>query len=130
MRKRLIAGNWKLNGTWQLCEQFAESLLVSDPRVDVLICPPLVYLAKFSQYLQGVESGLQLGAQTVSTQLAGAYTGECSAAMLADAGATHCLVGHSERRALYGETDAQVAQKATQLLTASLTSFTLTKMAI
>lgn len=76
---------------------------------ELLICPPFVYLAGIATSLSG--SGVAVGAQNVSHRGSGAFTGEVSAAMLADCGASHVLVGHSERRALYGEDDALVAAK-------------------
>lgn len=76
---------------------------------ELLICPPFVYLAEIAASLAG--SGVAVGAQNVSHRGSGAFTGEVSAAMLADCGASHVLVGHSERRALYGEDDALVAAK-------------------
>lgn len=86
---------------------------------EVLVFPPYVYLPQVLE--QATDSGLGVGAQNVSDRSSGAYTGEVSAAMLADVGASHVLVGHSERRALYGEDDATVAAKFAAALSAGLT---------
>lgn len=110
MRKKLVAANWKMNGRFN---SVAELLgpLVSAPLegVDVLVCPPFPYLLPAASVLTG--SRVQLGAQNLSVETDGAFTGEVSADMLADCGASHVLVGHSERRSLYGETDTLVAAK-------------------
>lgn len=112
MRKFLVAGNWKMNG-----DRASNSALVTgilggmggSDHVDVLVCPPFPYLAAVGGQAAGTE--LLLGAQNVSEHASGAFTGEVAAAMLADVGCRYVIVGHSERRALYGETDDQVAAK-------------------
>src|SRR5690606_23270725 len=113
VRKPLIAGNWKMNGALA-----ASRTLVSELRAgvggathaDMLLCPPYVYLRDVAQWIAG--SAIKLGAQDVcDREGSGAFTGEVSGAMLADVGCGHVIVGHSERRALYGETDAVVAAK-------------------
>jgi triosephosphate isomerase len=111
-RTPLIAGNWKMNGS--LAESAA---LVAALRErtgqgpgEMLICPPFVYLDRARQWLAG--SPIALGAQDIAAvEGAGAYTGEVSGAMLSDVGCRYAIVGHSERRALYGETDAVVTTK-------------------
>lgn len=85
------------------------SALSSETSVEVLVCPPFVYLSDAVRALRG--SALGVGAQNVCAEAAGAYTGEVSAAMLRDVGCSHVIVGHSERRSLYGESDALVARK-------------------
>jgi triosephosphate isomerase len=79
MRKRLIAGNWKLNGDWALCQQFVTAfeaaLDTGQGQADVVVCPSAVYLARFAELIQAKSSILQLGGQDVSTEAAGAYTG-------------------------------------------------------
>lgn len=112
MRRVLVAGNWKLNGTRAsnagLVAAIRRGLPVAPPG-DALVCPPFVYLGDVAAALQG--TSILLGAQNVAAESVGAYTGEVSAAMLADVGCTHVIVGHSERRALYGETNEVVARK-------------------
>ena len=112
MRPFLIAGNWKMNGDSALNRDLVAGIvsgLVPSEGVDVLVCPPYPYLAAVSDGLDG--SGVALGAQNVSENDSGAFTGEVSAAMLRDVGAAYVIVGHSERRTLYGETDEQVGAK-------------------
>lgn len=112
MRRPLVAGNWKLNG-----DRAANSLLLTaicaglpDARsADVMVCPPFVYLAEIREMLG--DGGIQLGAQDVCAESSGAFTGEVSAGMLRDVGCSHVLVGHSERRSLFGESDDLVARK-------------------
>jgi triosephosphate isomerase len=112
MRRPLVAGNWKQNGSRAANAALTGALRAGLPAsrgCDVMVCPPFVYLAQTVESLAG--SGILVGAQSVSAQAGGAFTGEISAAMLRDVGCTHAIVGHSERRALYGETDAIVAGK-------------------
>ena len=112
MRRPLVAGNWKLNGSRAANVELLNAIragLAGRPRCDVMVCPPFVYLAEICAALAG--SGILVGAQNVSAESSGAFTGEVSAAMLRDVGCTHVIVGHSERRALYGESDALVARK-------------------
>ncbi|HZW60175.1 MAG TPA: triose-phosphate isomerase [Woeseiaceae bacterium] len=112
MRNCLVAGNWKMNGsratTAALLDGIRTGFSGSDT-VELLVCPPFPYLSDARAALAG--SAVALGAQTVSEYEAGAYTGETSAAMLVDLGCRYVIVGHSERRALMGETSAQVAAK-------------------
>jgi triosephosphate isomerase len=112
MRKPLIAGNWKLNGSREANAGLVRGVLENiDASVvcDIMVCPPYVYLPDLAQLLAG--TSILLGAQNVAAELSGAFTGEISAAMLKEVGASHVIVGHSERRALYGETDGIVAAK-------------------
>jgi len=112
MRQILIAGNWKMHGTREqnagLVRALVEQVEVSD-KVAMLLCPPSVYLADVGRMLNG--SGIGLGGQNCSTESSGAYTGEISPEMLADVGCRYVIVGHSERRQLYGEDDTTVARK-------------------
>lgn len=126
MRKRLIAGNWKLNGSWALCEQMLSALAVENGFVapsttELVICPPAVYLSRLSQVINASAAHLMLGGQDVSIDTAGAHTGELAAVMLAECGAKYGIVGHSERRQRFAETDQQVAQKMLRLSEASIT---------
>ncbi len=110
--RALIAGNWKMHGlTPQLGEidAIAASLALTPPRADVLICPPATLLARAVQTAAG---RLAIGGQDCHTDSAGACTGDISAEMLRDAGASAVILGHSERRQHHGETDAMVAAKA------------------
>ena len=112
MRRILVAGNWKMNGDNATNAVLVEGILAgmaAAEGVDLLICPPFPYLAAMAEKIAG--SRLMLGAQTVSEHQAGAFTGESAASMLVDIGCEYVLVGHSERRALYGETSAAVAAR-------------------
>jgi triosephosphate isomerase len=112
MRRPLIAGNWKMHGSRSENSALVESILggLNGREVaEVLVCPPVVYLWEVGRQLR--DSQVLLGAQTVSTEPVGAFTGEVCAAMLKDVGCTYAIVGHSERRALYWETDSLVARK-------------------
>lgn len=112
MREFLIAGNWKMNGSIAASEELAAGIVAGMPEgggFRVLVCPPFPYLAAVSRQLEG--SAVALGAQNVSAHKAGAHTGETSPSMLKDVGCEFVIVGHSERRAMYGETSVQVATK-------------------
>lgn len=112
MLRRLVAGNWKMNGTRESTVSLASAIasgIKGLGDVDVAICPSYVHLPDVSELL--AESGLLLGAQSVSEQDEGAFTGEVSAAMLREFSCSLALVGHSERRQLYAESDALVAKR-------------------
>lgn len=112
MRDLLVAGNWKMNGSSAMSVELVDGILAGMPAaagVQLLVCPPFPYLARAAQRVAG--SRLMLGAQTVSEYESGAYTGEVSASMLRDNGCSYAIVGHSERRALFGESSAIVAAK-------------------
>ena len=121
MKKKLIAGNWKMNGSLAANEALLRELLqgLGQPRCDVAVAVPTVYVAQVQALLQG--SQIQLGAQDVSAHDAGAYTGEVSVTMLKDFGVRYVLVGHSERRQYHGETDAAVGLKAQAALAKGVT---------
>src|SRR5450432_487626 len=108
----LIAGNWKMNGLKASMVEF-EAMLAGAPdvaaRADLLVCPPATLIAAFAEKARG--SKLAVGAQDCHPKASGAHTGDISAEMLADAGATAIIVGHSERRADHGESDMVVHQK-------------------
>jgi len=122
MRDRLIVGNWKMNGglaaNTRLLRRLAAGWHAASGRV-LAVCVPAPYLAQAQTELQG--SAVAWGAQDVSEHRQGAYTGDVSAAMVAEFGARFAIVGHSERRQLHGETDALVAAKARAALAAGLT---------
>lgn len=112
MRNILVAGNWKMNGSTAANAELVAGLLEGRPQsasVEMLVCPPFPYLETVAGQIAG--SGVLLGAQNVSEHASGAFTGETSAGMLRDVGCTHVIVGHSERRALYAESSADVAAK-------------------
>ncbi|MBC7165590.1 MAG: triose-phosphate isomerase [Roseovarius sp.] len=111
MKRRLAAGNWKMNGMRaSLGEIAALAAAHPAPGVDILICPPATLLAQAAGLAEG--RALMIGAQDCHAAPSGAHTGDISAPMLADAGARAVILGHSERRADHGETSALVAQKA------------------
>lgn len=122
MRQLLIAGNWKMHGTRVSAAQLAGEIpqaLDAPAEREILVCPPFVHLAEVGRVIQG--SSVILGAQNLCAEEDGAYTGEVSGAMLRDCGCRYVIVGHSERRALYGENDALVARKFMAAQRASLT---------
>jgi triosephosphate isomerase len=121
MRRKLVAGNWKMHGSLAANEALLGALLgaVFAAGAEVAVCVPFPYLAQVQAKLAG--SAIGWGAQDVSAHPGGAYTGEVAAAMLAEFGCRYAIVGHSERRALHGETDAQVAAKYAAALGAGLT---------
>jgi triosephosphate isomerase len=123
MRKQMVAGNWKMNKTFQEADELVSNLVSglenSEHTCNVVICPPALYLEMASDY--AAETGiLSIGAQNVSEYEKGAYTGEISAAMLASLNIDYCIVGHSERRKYFGETNKQLALKVERLLENSI----------
>ncbi|MEN3373252.1 triose-phosphate isomerase [Dechloromonas sp. ZS-1] len=120
MRKKLVAGNWKMHGSLQANQRLVEAVRegAAPLRCDVALCVPFPYLAQVSGLLSA--STLGLGAQTVSEFGQGAYTGEVSVAMLKEFGCRYVIVGHSERRTLFGETDQVVADKCVAALAGGL----------
>ena len=110
MRRKIAAGNWKLNGSRALADELLGALDVpAGEGVEVLVFPPMPYVAEFaSKY---ASRGIGFGGQDASAHAKGAHTGEVAASMLKEVGATHVLVGHSERRQDNGETSAIVAEK-------------------
>ena len=121
MRKTIVAGNWKMNASKDSVDNLIKDLLSGMDGItsEVLVCAPFPYLAQVELLIQG--SKVMLGAQNLNTNASGAYTGEVSADMIKDFGARHVIVGHSERRSLYGETSAMVAEKTKAALNAGLT---------
>ena len=109
MRKRMIAGNWKMNKTYSegvvLAQGLADELKDGTGDVDVVVCPPAVDLKGVSEVIEQTSAPFALGAQNVYWEESGAYTGETAPNMLEAVGATHCIIGHSERRDYFGETD-------------------------
>ncbi len=121
--KKLIAGNWKMNGSLVANQDLLQAVLLGLPNgsevCDVAVCVPAVYLAQVQSTLS--QSAIRWGAQDVSAQEQGAYTGEISVGMLRDFGCRYALVGHSERRQYHHETDTQVAAKAQRALAGGIT---------
>ena len=112
MRRPIVAGNWKMHGSRAENARLIEELLAGcapQPAALCVICPPFVYLQEAARLLR--DSALSLGAQDVSADAQGAFTGEVSAAMLRDVGCEYVIVGHSERRLLYRESDQLIARK-------------------
>jgi triosephosphate isomerase len=115
----LVAANWKMNGSRAENERWLQAFGAgAPPACDVVVCPPAVYLGQVVRALAGTRAGA--GAQNVSHQRAGAWTGEITPEMLLDVGVHWTIVGHSERRGAYGETDALVAVKAERALSAGV----------
>ena len=115
----LIAGNWKMNGTIEEAKLLVNSLLEkynAEPSLDVkiLICPPVTLLTYVGNLIKG--TNILLGGQNCHYELSGAYTGEVSANMLCDSGCSYVIVGHSERRTQYGETDKEIFSKVEAVL--------------
>lgn len=109
MRKKLVAGNWKMHGSLADNAALLAAIKPALAGIEAAVCVPFPYLAQVQAALSG--SSIAWGAQTLSEQPKGAFTGEVSASMLLDFGCRYVIVGHSERRSLYGETDADVAKK-------------------
>jgi triosephosphate isomerase len=119
MSSKLVLGNWKMHGAAQANQALLSALVASVPgQVDVAVCVPYPYLAQARALLTG--SPIALGAQNVSEYAQGAYTGEVGAAMLGEFDCRYVIVGHSERRTLFGESDAVVARKAAAVLHAGM----------
>jgi triosephosphate isomerase len=109
MRKKLVAGNWKMHGSLAENAALLAAIKPALAGIEAVVCVPFPYLAQVQSLLVG--SSIAWGAQNVSEQAKGAFTGEVSAAMLLDFGCKYVIVGHSERRSLYAESDALVASK-------------------
>lgn len=120
MRRKLVVGNWKMNGSRPANAELLAALLAARPYgADVAVCVPAVFIPETAATLAG--SDLRWGAQDVSAHAEGAYTGEVSAGMLHECGCRYAIVGHSERRAYHGESDALVASKAQAALSRGVT---------
>lgn len=122
MRDVLIAGNWKMNGSRASIKSLLDGLkagISNVKKAKVAVCAPYIYLPDVAQQLAGTP--IAWGAQNVSTEASGAFTGEIAAAMINDFNCKYIIVGHSERRTLYGETDDIVAKKYGVVLSAGMT---------
>lgn len=121
MRRLLVAGNWKLNGSKQTTKELISGILAGLAEVnnaDVAVCPPFVYLPQAAELL--ASSTAAWGAQNCSQHASGAYTGEVSAPMLKEFGCKYVILGHSERRAIYQENNDEIAQKFVAVKAAGL----------
>ena len=120
MRKNIVAGKWKMNKSFEEADELVNGIMTIlegkelGENTLMIVCPPFPYLEMCSDYSE--DSYFMVGAQNVNDNEKGAYTGEVSATMLSSMDIEYCIVGHSERRAYYGETDAIVARKVDQLL--------------
>jgi len=121
MRRRWVIANWKMNGDKASVERLLGTLKKSCEQVSsgIVVCPPMIFLEQTQRLLNGTSIGW--GAQNVNANKHGAYTGEVSVPMLQEFGCSHVLVGHSERRHLFAETDQQVAEKFKAVVNAGLT---------
>ena len=123
MRKNIVAGNWKMNKTLQegiaLAKELNEALANEKPNCDVIICTPFIHLASVTPLVDAAKIGV--GAENCADKESGAYTGEVSAAMVASTGAKYVILGHSERRAYYGETVEILKDKVKLALANGLT---------
>ena len=119
--KKLAAGNWKMNGTSAALDELSALLAAHPaPACEMLLCPPATLIAQAAYQTRG--KALQIGGQDCHAKSLGAHTGDICAAMLKDAGAAYVILGHSERRADHGETNAQIKAKAEAALAADLTA--------
>jgi len=123
MRKNIVAGNWKMNKTLQegieLAKDLQTALSGKKVKCDVIVCTPFIHLASVNTVIDG--QTVKLGAENCADKASGAYTGEVSAAMVASTGAKYVILGHSERRAYYGETGAILKEKVKLALENQLT---------
>ncbi len=123
MRKNIVAGNWKMNKTLQegvaLAQELNAALVADKPVCDVVICTPFIHLASVTPIVDSAVIGV--GAENCADKVSGAYTGEVSAAMVASTGAQYVILGHSERRAYYGETVEILTEKVNLALANELT---------
>ncbi|MBD3670940.1 MAG: triose-phosphate isomerase [Gammaproteobacteria bacterium] len=113
MRQPFVAGNWKMNGSRESVEALLNGMkdaMGSISKTEVAVCPPFVYIPQVAQICAG--TSIKWGSQDVSSEKAGAYTGETATSMLNDFDCTYAIVGHSERRTLHGESDEMVAKKS------------------
>jgi len=112
MRQPMVAGNWKMNGSSSSVKELIAGInegMSSVTKAEVVVCPPAVYIPRVSGAVE--KSGVKVGSQNICDQDKGAFTGEISGEMLKDVGCEYAIVGHSERRSLYGESDEQVAAR-------------------
>ena len=120
MKEKLVIGNWKMNKTFEQADDLIgdifDLLKGFHKTTEVVICPPSLYLELATDYADAEDSNFRIGAQNCSEYKNGAYTGEISAEMLSEMEVEFCIVGHSERRKYFGETDETVAKKVDRLI--------------
>ena len=116
MRQPMVAGNWKMNGSSDSVSELIEGIKagVGAANAEVVVCPPYVFLSTVNAAISGTD--IKLGAQNMCDQDNGAFTGEISGPMLNDMGCDYVIIGHSERRSLYGESDEVCAAKYAAVL--------------
>jgi len=122
MRRTLIAGNWKMNGSLESVSELMKGIKAGIGDVsnaDMAVCPPAVYLMKVQGLIDGAAIGL--GSQNICDQASGAFTGELAPSMLKEAGCQYAIIGHSERRSLYGESDELVAKRHAMAVESGIT---------
>ncbi|MXZ54994.1 MAG: triose-phosphate isomerase [Gammaproteobacteria bacterium] len=118
MRTPLVVANWKMNGSQNLCETFSEQLR-DVPDIDIWLAPPFIYIPALTE-AERLQGFTQIGVQNVHEEVQGAFTGEVSAAMVAEMGAKFAIIGHSERRNIYLENDTIVDRKLKSCVDANL----------
>ena len=122
MRRTLIAGNWKMNGSLESIGELMDGIkegLNEVSNADMAVCPPAVYLMKVRSMIG--DTNIALGAQNVCDQASGAFTGELAPSMLLEAGCKYAIIGHSERRSLYGESDELIAKRYAMAVESGIT---------
>ncbi len=122
MRRTLIAGNWKMNGSLESITELMNGIkagLEEVSNADLAVCPPAVYLMKVQGLIDG--AAIALGSQNICDQASGAFTGELAPSMLKEAGCQYAIIGHSERRSLYGESDELIAGRFAMAVESSIT---------
>lgn len=120
-KKRFVAGNWKMNGSLAQNRDLLNALIetVKNAESDVVVFPPAIYIQQVATMVEG--TNIKVGVQNISPEAKGAFTGEISLSMVSDFGCDYVLIGHSERRTLYGETNEDVAKKMQAVVDAKLT---------
>ena len=120
-KKRFVAGNWKMNGSLAQNRDLLNALIetVKNAESDVVVFPPAIYIQQVATMVEG--TNIKVGVQNISPEAKGAFTGEISLSMVNDFGCDYVLIGHSERRTLYGETNEDVAKKMQAVVDAKLT---------
>ena len=120
MRNRMIAGNWKMNKTYDegvvLAQGLVDELKDGTGSVDVVVCPPAIDVKGVAEVIQQANAPIAVGVQNVYWEEKGAYTGETAPDMITAVGATYCIIGHSERRGYFGETDEDINKKVKALM--------------
>lgn len=122
MRRTLIAGNWKMNGSLESITELMKGIksgLAEVSNADLAVCPPAIYLLRVSGLID--QDNIALGAQNICDHASGAFTGEIAPSMLKEAGCQYAIIGHSERRSLYGESDELVAKRFAMAVESGIT---------